>query len=120
MDTKTSMIDYQLTVGKEMGLSALLPNRQGDHGFYFGLDLQKPTKAFKGKHGMLGFDPAGRMLYIGTQGREDVFLAMAPRGFFKRGFATCAPGFATGSGTMSTRHYRQMVMMFAHMLAQLP
>jgi hypothetical protein len=120
MNTKTSMIDYQLTVGKEMGLSALLPNKEGDHRFCFGLDLQKPTKGFKGKHGMLGFDPAGRMLYIGTRDREDVFLAMAPRGFFRRGFATCAPGFATGSGTMSTRHYRQMVMMFAHMLAQLP
>jgi hypothetical protein len=120
MDTKTSMLDYQLTVGKAMGLSALLPNRRGDHGFFLGLDLQKPTKRFKGKHGMLGFDPAGRMLYIGTRGREDVFLGMAPRGFFKRGYVPCGPGFATGSGTMTTRHYRQMVMMFADVLEQLP
>lgn len=120
MNPDISMIDYHLAVANRMGLSPLLPNARSAHRFEFALDLTKPYFAFKGKHAMLGFDPAGRMLHIGRCTNEDVFLAMAPN-VFLRGEAEPFPaGHSSGSPHMSKRHYRQMVMMMAYFLGKLP
>src|ERR1019366_550371 len=40
MDTKTSMIDYHLTVANCVGFSPLLPNAQSHHLFEFKMDLK--------------------------------------------------------------------------------
>ena len=120
MDTDESMIDYHLTIANQTGFSALLPNARTDHRFCFEMDLKKPYFCFKGKHAMLGFDPAGSMLYIGQCHHEDVFLAMAPKAFLQGHTQPCPPGRASASPLMSKRHYRQMVMMIAHFLALLP
>lgn len=69
---------------------------------------------------MLGFDPAGAMLYLGRSNDEDVFLAMAPNDFLRRRTEPCPPGHSSGSPLMSKRHYRQMVMLLAHFLARVP
>jgi hypothetical protein len=118
MDTKSSMIDYHLTVGKCLGFSPLLPNVQSDPQFCFELDLKSPTREFKGKNAMLGFDPAGRMLYLGRCRNEDVFLAMAPNEFLEGHFRPTRAGYSTGSSQMARRHYRQTVMMLTHFLAE--
>jgi hypothetical protein len=119
MDTKSSMIDYHLTVGNCLGLSPLLPNILSDPQFCFEMDLKKPFREFKGKNAMLGFDPTGRMLYIGRCRNEDVFLAMAPNGFLDGHFQPTRAGYSTGPSTMSKRHYRQTAMMLVHFLAQI-
>lgn len=120
MNTDESMIDYHLTVANCVGLSPLLPNTSSDHRFCFSMDLQKPYLSFKGKHAMLGFDPAGSMLFMGQSQNEDVFLAMAPNQFLQGHTELPAPGHSTASPLMSRRHYRQVVMMMAHFLALLP
>jgi hypothetical protein len=120
MDTKVSMIDYHLTVGRSIGLAPIVPNSLSTHRFTFDLDLQKPHRFFKGKHAMLGFDPNGCMLYIGRAMHEDVFLAMAPNEFLRGRSKTCPPGFSSGSPLMSRRHYRQIVVMLVHFLHRLP
>lgn len=122
MDTKESMIDYHLTVANRIGFSSLLPNASSDHRFSFQMDLKAPYRSFKGKHAMLGFDPAGSILFIGQCNNEDVFLAMAPNGFLRgdRETERSPPGHGSASPLMSKRHYRQMVMMIAHFLAKLP
>ena len=84
------------------------------------MDLQKPYFAFKGKHAMLGFDPAGSMLYLGRSNDKDVFLAMAPNDFLRGRVKPCPPGHSSGSPVMSKCHYRQMMMMLAHFLAAVP
>jgi len=120
MNTKSSYIDYHLTVGNCIGLSPLLPNTISDPFFGLELDLKKPFREFKGKNAMLGFDPAGRMLYIGRCRTEDVFLAMAPNEFLEDNFQATPAGYSTGSSRMSRRHYRQTAMMFAQFLARMP
>jgi hypothetical protein len=120
MNTDECMIDYHLTVAKGVGFASILPNARSCHRFGFDVDLRKPYFSFKGKHAMLGFDPAGAMLYIGRSSDEDVFLAMAPNEFIRGRAEPCPPGHSSGSTVMSRRHYRQTVMMLAHFLALIP
>ena len=121
MDASKSMIDYQLTVANCIGLSALLPNAETFHTFGLDLDLSlnRSSKQFKCKHAMLGFDPAGCMLYIGKSGHQDIYLAMAPKAFLAGHFVPPAAGHKSGSPRMSPQHHRQVLMMMAHFLAQL-
>jgi len=120
MNTKKTMLDYQLTVANCMGFSTLLPNAANAHWFFFDMDLKKPYREFRGKHAMVGFDTKGRMLYLGRSKNEDVYLAMAPNDFLVGHFMPCRAGYSTGSSTMSQVHYRQIVMMLAHFLADIP
>ena len=120
MDTRSSMIDYHLTVGNCMGFSPLLPNARSDPYFCFKMDLKMPCRDFKGKNGMLGFFPAGKMLYVGRCRNEDVYLAMAPNKFLRGYFTPVRAGYSTGESVMSTRHYRQTVIMIAHFLELVP
>ena len=46
----------------------------------------------------------------------DVYLAMAPNSFLNGTTPACPSGFSTGTSTMTTRHYRQIVMMISHFL----
>jgi hypothetical protein len=120
MNTDDSMIDFHLTVANSIGFSSLLPNAPSDHRFAFDMSLRKPYVSFKGKHAMLGFDPARCMLFIGRCHNEDVFLAMAPNTFLRGHIQPCPPGHSSASSLMSRRHYRQVIMMILHFLAQLP
>lgn len=120
MNTDESMIDYHLTVANCIGFSSLLTNSRSNHRFDFEMDLKKPYRSFKGKHAMLGFDPAGSMLFIGHCENEEVFLAMAPNEFLHGHTQPSPPGHSSASPLMSKRHYRQMVMMIVHFLALIP
>jgi hypothetical protein len=120
LDPAKTMIDYQLIVASSIGFDVLLPNAAGDHHFGFNMNLKRPTKQFKGKHAMVGFDTKGRMLYLGRANNDDVYLAMAPNDFLVGHIQPRPAGYSTGSSTMSRRHYRQMIMMFAHFLSEIP
>lgn len=120
MNTEKTMLDYHLTVANQIGLSSILPNAINSHNFSFEMDLKKRYKEFKGKHAMVGFDTKGKMLYIGRVMNEDVFLAMAPNVFLSCQTEPSSPGHSTGSSLLSRRHYRQVVMMFAHFLQDIP
>lgn len=119
MDTSLCTIDYHLTVANCIGFSPLLPNMASNHLFSFKMDLHKPFKEFRGKHAMLGFDPAGCMLYIGQCNNEDVFLAMAPNTFLDGYLPPLPAGSSSGTSTMSPRHYRQTIMMLVYFLAKI-
>lgn len=120
MDTAESTIDFHMTVANRIGLSAILPNVDSAHQFGLELDLKKEYKEFKGKHGTLGFDPTGCMLFVGRSNNEDVFLAMAPDEFIANPAARRdARKRAAGSSRMSRRHYRQVVIMLAFFMSSL-
>jgi hypothetical protein len=116
MDTSTTMLDFQLTVAKQMGFGPLLPNAANAHMFSFDMDLKRATHQFHGKHSMIGFDTKGSILYIGQAMNVDVYLAMAPNAFLNGSAPACHAGYSTGPSTMTTRHYRQIVMMISHFL----
>ena len=123
MDTTESTIDFQLTVANCVGLSPILPNAASAHRFGFDLNLKKERKEFKGKHAMLGFDPAGCMLFVGrSNNNEDVFLAMAPNEFVRGRLPPPRPAGRrppSRSSHMSKRHYRQVAMMLTYFLTKL-
>ncbi|KAH8980171.1 hypothetical protein EDB86DRAFT_3088142 [Lactarius hatsudake] len=120
MTTDRTMLDYELTVGSEVGLGAVLPNARSAKHFMLELDLQQPLREFRGKRGMVGFDTEGKMLYIGRARNEDVFVAMAPNTFIRCEEEPCVAGYNTGRPQLSRRHYRQVVMMFAYFMAKIP
>ena len=119
MYTDATNLDYHLTVANSIGLSALLPNTRTSIQFTFEMDLKKPYREFKGKHGMVGFDTRGRMLYIGKCMSEDVFLAMAPRSFISSKGEACDAGYSTGISQMSRRHSRMVTLMLLHFLTMI-
>lgn len=120
ISTDVTTIDFHLTVANDIGFASILPNEASNHRFSLELDLQKPARKFKGKHALVGFDTKERVLYIGRSMNEDIFLAMAPNDFFEARFQPCAAGHSTGPSLMSTRHYRQVVMMIVHFLSHIP
>ncbi|KAH9028468.1 hypothetical protein EDB83DRAFT_2678647 [Lactarius deliciosus] len=120
MTTDRTMLDYELTVGSEVGLGGVLPNARTAKHFMLELDLQQPLREFRGKRGMVGFDTQGKMLYIGRARNEDVFVAMAPNTFIWCEVEPCRAGHNTGRPQLSRRHYRQVVMMFAYFMAKIP
>jgi len=109
-----------MTVSASIGLWAATPNINVDHNYVFNLDLTKPYRDFKGKYGKLGFDPKGRILFIGKSRNDDVWLAMAPWSFFDDSADNMPAGHVTGDARLSTKHYRMLVMFFAYLLSQLP
>ncbi|KAI0281316.1 hypothetical protein BC826DRAFT_974771 [Russula brevipes] len=82
MNTDVTVLDYHLTVGRCIGFSPLLPNVAGAHLFGFTMDLKKPYKDFKGKNAMVGFNPKGAMLYIGTGQMKTYFWQWHQTSFF--------------------------------------
>lgn len=109
-------LDYILVVSGHVGFWAATPNVPVDHNFVLSLDLSQPYRDYKGKYGKLGFDPKGRMLYIGKCKNDDVWLAMAPWEFIDGGDEGCPAGHVTGDTRLSKRHYRMIVMFFAYHL----
>lgn len=76
--TQTHFLDFMMTVSRAIGLDAILPGRN-IRPWTFSLDLQRPYRELRANYGKLGFDPAGRLLYIGTIANvEQVFIAMRP------------------------------------------
>ncbi|KAH9018524.1 hypothetical protein EDB84DRAFT_1442390 [Lactarius hengduanensis] len=119
MQTNRTMLDFHLTVANQIGLSTIIP-KHSNHHFVFDMDLKKPYRDFKGKYAMVGFDTKAKMLYIGKAMNEDIFLAMAPREFLSSNTGHSPPGHSTGPSLLSRRHYRQVVMMMAHFLQDIP
>lgn len=112
-------LDYTLVVGNGIGLGAMLPKTANAVEFSFELDLHNPRSAFNGKHGMVGFDTKGRMLYVGKCMSDRVFIAMAPKTFARRTEPRCAAGYSSGPSQMSRRRYRQVVLMMLHFLTKI-
>lgn len=120
MYTNKTALGYTLTVGNCIRFGALLPNAASSHWFIFEMDLKKPIYMFKGKHMMIRFNTKGKMPYLGQASNEDVFLTMAPNSFLARNTSISPPGHSMGAPTMSTRHYRQVVLMLIYFLGLIP
>jgi hypothetical protein len=118
-DLREHRLDFLMTVSASIGLWAATPNINVDHNYVFQLDLTKPYRDFKGKYGKLGFDPKGRILFIGKSRNDDVWLAMAPWSSFDDSADNMPAGHVTGDTRLSTKHYRMLVMFFAYLLSQL-
>jgi hypothetical protein len=116
------MLDYMLVVSADIGVWAAMPSIASSPTHTLYIDLSKPYQEFRGfKYGRLGFDPKGRMLYIGRSANEEHWLALAPRTFVGRTpEEDSPPGECSGRTTLSETHYRILVMFLAEVLSKLP
>ena len=122
-------LDYYLLVSAKKGLHAILPKGTRDVSYSFSLDLNHSKRTWKARYAELGFDPAGRMLWIGRYHQEDVWLAMVPRCFTNEDVLAEADEMTDDARnmvhldckrtTMSEGHACMMVSMIATFLAQL-
>lgn len=118
-DMRHHHLDFVMAVSSEPGLWAAIPNVNSDHTFSFKLDLKKPIRSFNNKYGKLGFDPKGRMLYIGQCKNEDVWLALCPWATLDNAADDVEAGYCSGDTRLSTPHYRMIVMFLAKALSSL-
>jgi hypothetical protein len=116
-------LDYMLAISNTPGLWATIPNVAADHTFIFEMDLSAPYRDFKSKFTRLGYDPTGRLLWIGRCRNENVYPAMCPREVVD-GTADVdedeGAGVSAGDTRLSAKHYRMIVMLFASLLSKLP
>lgn len=112
-------LDYAMAVSGELRLWATIPNVDSDHTFSLKLNLSQPNRSFNNKYGKLGFDPKGRMLYIGQCRNDDIWLAFCPWATLDHAADEVEAGYCTGDTRLSTAHYRMTVMFFAKALSWL-
>lgn len=118
---KETYLDLLICVGKGLGLGPLLPNSEVLHTYKFTLDTLKHWRQFTARYAKLGFDPTDSMLWIGNSpSSEDIWLAFVPKTFTDDGGDVnddiAAHWRGPRSTTLSTKHYRQVVMFLAKML----
>lgn len=113
-------LDYLLAVSAKPGLWATLPNVAQDHNFNITLDLHRPYQQFKGKHGRLGFDPAGSMMYLGKCRSDDVWIALVATDQVNGQCEDVPAGTCTGSTQLSRRHHRMIIDFIVSCLSTLP
>ncbi len=100
-------LDFSLKVPSHIGFDAILPATSIGISLVWKLeiDLKQSIHEFYNHKGDLGFDPCGRMLFIGKHGHELVFLAMAPIGFLNDpNYPVIPNGHTTGETHMNAHH----------------
>ena len=113
-------LDLLICRGRDVGLSALLPNVDVHHAIEFKMELTWSPRTFSPKYAHLGFDPLGAIQYIGRTHRgEDAWIAWIPHeavGFMQDEQDVVAAGTCSGSTHMAKRHYHGAFMYFASAL----
>ncbi|TDL13498.1 hypothetical protein BD410DRAFT_810485, partial [Rickenella mellea] len=75
-------IDFTMFVSRFVGLGAVLPSSTSDHMWTLNINIKaQPHNMFSPKHGLLGFNPEGSMIYLGKCGIETVWIAMVSHTF---------------------------------------
>jgi hypothetical protein len=114
-----SFVDFFMIIGQASGLDVFIP-RHPHPTFTLTLDLRLPIKEFKAKYGILGFDPAAAILYIGSTSAEDLWLALAPNDYFDG----ISQPFRLDQGhkdtRMSARHYRIVIAFLSYAMTKIP
>jgi hypothetical protein len=113
-------LDFTLCVSHDIGLWAATPNMGSNHNISFILDLHKPYREFHGTHGLLSFDPAESMLYIGRINTEDIWLAFPPASYLLGEHEILPVGYSTGSTRLQKSSYRMVVAFMGLLLEKLP
>ncbi|KAH7917232.1 hypothetical protein BV22DRAFT_1135578 [Leucogyrophana mollusca] len=121
---KDHFLDFLLVVSGKIGLHAWLPSLGGDYRFHIEFDLTHRYYQWSAKHGHLGFDPTGRMLFVGHRGQEEIWIAMVPL-LYTLYDEDEDTDFGAGhmvhlnakSSCLTDDHYYMMVTFFATMFA---
>ncbi|THG95826.1 hypothetical protein EW026_g5892 [Hermanssonia centrifuga] len=105
----TSFLDLCVCVPRAIGLHALIPpSHVVDIHYAFEIAFSSPHKEYKSRYALLGFDPTGVMLSIGTLRSEEVWLVLATKDTYHP-----TPEFPPGSSRMSATFYHMVLMFLA-------
>jgi hypothetical protein len=115
-------IDFSLKVPDRMGFDVILPPPSigVNTTWCFNLNLLGSVRPFLNHRGDLGFDPTGRMLFIGTHNHDNIFLAMAPRTFVEGDDEPVAPGTQSGPTTMTHTHVQMATCIILWAMGRIP
>ena len=116
---RKSYLDFILVVGKDVGIDMFIPNVLVDHSFAIDLNLKLQIKPFTAKLGTLGFDPSSAMLCLGETPVANLFVGMAPNGFFSQAEPPFRLDEGYGDTRMSRTHYHILVIFMATILSKL-
>ncbi|KAI6095658.1 hypothetical protein EDD16DRAFT_1527481 [Pisolithus croceorrhizus] len=109
-------IDLMVMVTDGIGLHAIIPQSNPDPSYVFKLDLYQWHHTWKVKHGELGFNPVGWMLYIGTYNQEEIWMVMALQSFTAGKMASGTNVIEAPSSAMTQQHFCMLITLLAHQL----
>jgi hypothetical protein len=81
MDIDEFYLDFVMYTSRYLGLGAIIPNTEAHHHWTFTLSLKDQHHNFSPKHGLVGFETTGKMVYLGRCQQETVWIAFAPDHF---------------------------------------
>jgi hypothetical protein len=114
-------LDLLICRGREVGLSAILPNVAVNHTIDFKMELNRSPRIFSAKYAHLGFDPVGSMQFIGRTHRgEDAWIAWIPNEYQGNHLEEADPvgaGQCSGDTRLSVAHFNGSKMYFMSQLA---
>jgi hypothetical protein len=114
-------LDLLICRGRNVGLSAILPNVQVGHTIQLSMELKRSNRRFSPKYAHVGFDAIGCMQFFGKTHRgEDAWIAWIPNEFQGIQLDTedpVPPGTCTGETNMSKPHINGAIVFFAAQLA---
>jgi hypothetical protein len=114
-------LDLLICRGRNVGLSAILPNVEVDHTIQLSMELKRSERSFRAKYAHLGFDTIGCMQFIGKTHRgEDAWIGWIPnelQGMDLDEEDPVPPGTCTGETKLSKPHINGAIMFFAAQLA---
>lgn len=76
-------VDFLMCVPAKPGLAVCLPTIEADHNYTLDLDIQQGYRHFKPKHGKIGFNTDGRVVYMGRSRNDELWCAFAPNSFLE-------------------------------------
>jgi hypothetical protein len=109
-------LDFLLVIPKRPGWDVLRPpneENEGDFTWSFQLTLSQPHRRLQVKHGKLGFDPTGCVLFLGRDGNQnDVWLAMVEEAEWGEPEGAFPAEHVFHDATQMSQHHLRMVQSF--------
>ncbi|KIK22156.1 hypothetical protein PISMIDRAFT_11857 [Pisolithus microcarpus 441] len=113
-------LDFVLYVGSRRGLDAALPNADVDHTWSAKLKLNLGHRQWpESRQGALGFDPKGRMMYVGNRLEEQLWIAMLPNEYLEGGEWGRVVEMEGTTRAVSTQHRYMLMMFLAYVLDEM-
>ncbi|KAI6008939.1 hypothetical protein BKA83DRAFT_4134020 [Pisolithus microcarpus] len=113
-------LDFLLYVGSRRGMDAALPNVDVDHTWGAKLQLNLGHRQWPGSHGgALGFDPKGRMMFIGKRMQEQLWIAMLPNEYLSGREGRRVREMEGSTRAVSTMHKYMLIMFLAYVLDEM-
>jgi hypothetical protein len=119
MDVNEFYLDFVMYTSRYLGLGAIIPNTEAHHNWTFTLSIKDQHHNFSPKHGLIGFDTTGKMIYLGRCQQETVWIAFAPDAFVNSQSDHLPPDKTFPAPKVTGLQHRKFCLFMAKCLADL-